>query len=423
VGNAEARTRLDAYRQVLVDSGLPVDESLIGVGDFVRHGAARAMEEILDRGAAPDAVACANDMMALGAIDTLKARDLAVPKQVAVVGFDDIEEGRFSVPTLTSVRQPLTVQGREAARIALDALEQGTPGTSTTVNLELMVRTSCGCVGGASGLSVARPGSGNAFFESVLLQRRPLILAEMTRAGRGALGWLGNDWSEKLLQALIDELRGLRPDGFVRALDEVLVRSRASGGQVVLWQRVVSVLRTEARQAIGANLERLSAAEDVFHAARETIATAMQHEQALARLSVAHWVRLLRESGVALASARGGEELLTVLVDHLGRLGFRRAYVALRDPDPRYSEIVLAWDRELPLVPAEPPPRFPTTELVPTDLRSPYEPGTWVVLPLTGRSGQFGHLMLDEGLGEGLVWENLCVQVSTALEMHLQRSD
>lgn len=422
VGNSEAAMRLDAYRQVLLDQGLGVDERLIGVGDFVRHEAARAMEEILGRGVNPDAVACANDMMAFGAIDTLKARGLEVPKQVAVVGFDDIEQGRFSVPTLTSVRQPLMVQGREAARIVLDALQQGTAGSSMSLGLELMVRASCGCVGGTSGLSVARPSSSSEFFEGALLQRRPLILAEMTRAGQGALGWLGTDWAERLLQALTDELRGLRPDGFAHTLDALVGRSRASGGQLALWQRVLSVLRTETRQAIGANLERLGAAEDVFHAARENVATAMQHEQALARLSVTHWVRLLRESGVALAAAREPVELLGALVEHLGRLGFRRAYVALRTSDVE-SQLVLGWDRDAPLVPALPAPRFPTAQLAPHDLRHPNEPGTWVVLPLVGRSGQFGHLMLDEGSGEGLVWETLCVQVSAAFDAQLRLAE
>jgi phosphoserine phosphatase RsbU/P len=417
VGNAEAETRLHAYRQVLEEHGLVVDESLVGVGDFVRHAATRAMEEILARGAVPDAVAAANDMMAFGAIDALRAHGIEVPKQVAVVGFDDIEEGRFSVPTLTSVRQPLGTQGREAARIVLDALEQRDPGKTVTVPLELMVRSSCGCAGGVSGLGVARPASGSALFETVLLQRRPLILAEMTRAGQGALGWLGPNWAEKLLQALVDELRGLRPDGFARTLEEQLENSRTSKGHLVLWQRVLSVLRAETREAIGASVERLGSAEDIFHCAREVIAAAMEHEQAMARLSMGHWLRLLRESGVSLATAHDREELVRVLVEHLRLLGFRRAYVALREPDPKYSELLLGWDRDLPLQPASPAPRFPTSELAPRDLCSPNEPGTWVVLPLIGRAGQFGHLMLDADAGEGIVWETLCLQLSTALEM------
>jgi sigma-B regulation protein RsbU (phosphoserine phosphatase) len=417
VGNAEAETRLQVYRQVLQDHGLAVDESLVGVGDFVRHAATRAMDEILGRGVGPDAVAAASDMMALGAIDALGAHGIEVPEQVAVVGFDDIEEGRFSVPTLTSVRQPLDTQGREAARIVLDALELGQPGKTVTVNLELMVRSSCGCVGGASGLGVTRPRSGGSFFEGALLQRRSLILAEIARAGQGALGWLGPNWAEKLLQALMDELRGVRPGGFRRTLEELLASSRASGGQLVLWQRVLSVLRAETRQAIGANVERLGAAEDVFHEAREAVAMAMEHEQAMARLSMAHGVRLLRESGVAFAAVRDHEELLRVLVEHLDLLGFRRAYVALREPDPKFSQLLLGWDRDLPLEPASRAPRFPTALLAPTDLRSPNEPGTWVVLPLIGRAGQFGHIILDADTGEGLVWETLCLQISTALEM------
>jgi DNA-binding LacI/PurR family transcriptional regulator len=61
------------------------------------------MTALLDRGAAPDAVFAYNDLMALGAMRALVERGLRVPQDVSVVGFDDIEEGRFSTTALTTV--------------------------------------------------------------------------------------------------------------------------------------------------------------------------------------------------------------------------------------------------------------------------------------------------------------------------------
>ena len=106
-GHSEAEERLRACQKVLRESGLELSESCIEFGDFMRHSGARAMARILDRGNRPDAVVAACDMMALGALETLTERGIAIPQDIAVVGFDDVEEACFSVPPLTSMRQPL----------------------------------------------------------------------------------------------------------------------------------------------------------------------------------------------------------------------------------------------------------------------------------------------------------------------------
>lgn len=105
-GTAEDRTR--GYRAALEAAGVPFDPAAVWpVAEFrMPHGAAAAAE-ILDAGRAsgtrPDALLCLNDQLALGALRTLHERGLSVPEDVAVVGFDDVEGGRFSVPTLTTV--------------------------------------------------------------------------------------------------------------------------------------------------------------------------------------------------------------------------------------------------------------------------------------------------------------------------------
>jgi DNA-binding LacI/PurR family transcriptional regulator len=101
-GAAEDRTR--GYRAALDTAGLPYDPAAVWPVDKfrMRHGAA-AVGTALDAGRCPDAMLCLNDQLALGALRMLHERGLRVPEDVAVVGFDDVEGGRFSVPTLTTV--------------------------------------------------------------------------------------------------------------------------------------------------------------------------------------------------------------------------------------------------------------------------------------------------------------------------------
>ncbi len=99
-----AHLRLRGWREELVSAGLPYDESLVAATDgYGRWDGAAAMNALLDRGERPDAVFAYNDLMALGAMRALVERGLRVPQDVSVVGFDDVEEGRFSTIALTTV--------------------------------------------------------------------------------------------------------------------------------------------------------------------------------------------------------------------------------------------------------------------------------------------------------------------------------
>jgi DNA-binding LacI/PurR family transcriptional regulator len=114
-----ARFRLLGYRQALAGAGLDYDEALVAPApEWHRADGAAAMRMLLESGARPDAVFCFNDTLALGALRTLAQAGLRVPEDVAVAGFDDIEDGRFSSPTLSTVAPDKA----EIARLAVELL-------------------------------------------------------------------------------------------------------------------------------------------------------------------------------------------------------------------------------------------------------------------------------------------------------------
>jgi DNA-binding LacI/PurR family transcriptional regulator len=99
-----AALRLEGYRAALADAGLPFDPALVGeAGLWHRSTGADAMGRLLDAGVEVDGVFAMNDALALGALHVLHARRVAVPGQVAVVGFDDVDDARYSEPPLSSV--------------------------------------------------------------------------------------------------------------------------------------------------------------------------------------------------------------------------------------------------------------------------------------------------------------------------------
>ena len=114
-----AALRLDGYRAALETAGLPCDEELIvPVDSWLRRNGAEAMRDLLASGVGFDAVVAFNDAIALGALRALQESGLRVPEDVAVIGFDDIDETQYSMPTLSTIDP-----GRaEIARAAVDLL-------------------------------------------------------------------------------------------------------------------------------------------------------------------------------------------------------------------------------------------------------------------------------------------------------------
>ncbi|WP_426502172.1 LacI family DNA-binding transcriptional regulator [Dactylosporangium sp. McL0621] len=124
-GTAEQRHR--GYRTALAGAGIAPDPALeVPVGALHRADGAAAMGVLLDSGARPDAVFCFTDQLALGARRALAERGVGVPSEVALAGFDDIEDGRFSVPSLTTVAPDKAA----IAEAALDCLAERLAGAS-----------------------------------------------------------------------------------------------------------------------------------------------------------------------------------------------------------------------------------------------------------------------------------------------------
>jgi DNA-binding LacI/PurR family transcriptional regulator len=122
-----ARLRLAGYRAALTDAGLPFRPGLVAdAPSFHRHDGAAAMTRLLDAGARPDAVFAFNDLTAIGALRTCYDRGLRVPEDVAVIGFDDLEEGRYTTPALSTISPDKDFIGQTAVRLLADRL--GRPG-------------------------------------------------------------------------------------------------------------------------------------------------------------------------------------------------------------------------------------------------------------------------------------------------------
>lgn len=134
--------RLEGYRAALRQWGLPVDPVLAAEGDFTEEGGYKAAQRLILR--QPQAIFCASDAMAIGALRALREASLHVPEDVAVASFDDLPASAHSEPPLTTVRQPIQRMGAAAVETLMDIIAHpDSPPRNVILPTELIIRASC----------------------------------------------------------------------------------------------------------------------------------------------------------------------------------------------------------------------------------------------------------------------------------------
>ncbi|BBG00804.1 LacI family transcriptional regulator [Pseudonocardia saturnea] len=132
-----AQQRLAGYREAFAWAGIDPDSVPVYPGDYREESGAAAADTLLALPEAerPTALLCANDLMAIGAIERLTGHGLSVPRDISVAGFDDLPVSRMLTPKLTSVRQPAHEMGYRAAMALFRLID----GESETVDEQLPV--------------------------------------------------------------------------------------------------------------------------------------------------------------------------------------------------------------------------------------------------------------------------------------------
>ncbi|HZA73068.1 MAG TPA: LacI family DNA-binding transcriptional regulator [Propionibacteriaceae bacterium] len=135
--------RVAGYEGALEAAGLRAPQQLRVRGDWTRGSGQAGMHRLMRLATRPDAVFCANDLMAIGALDAARELGLRVPDDVRIVGFDDIEAASLVSPALTTIANPAYETGQSAGKLLLDRLQDrqiGGPRRTVMLPCRLVVR-------------------------------------------------------------------------------------------------------------------------------------------------------------------------------------------------------------------------------------------------------------------------------------------
>jgi LacI family transcriptional regulator len=137
--------RLEGYLLALRTAGVPPDPALIREGNFKQDSGRDLARQLLDLVPPPTALFCTNNLMTVGALQTLGERGIRIPQDLSLVGYDDMEWWTLTHPPLTTVGQPVYELGREAMRLLLAQIEARRRRPQRVIlKPELLTRESCG---------------------------------------------------------------------------------------------------------------------------------------------------------------------------------------------------------------------------------------------------------------------------------------
>lgn len=341
--NPEATARLAAYRDVLEAFGVELDERLVVPGDFRFQAGIDAVRTLFDvRGLTTDdvdAIVAADDLMALAAMEELRARGIRVPVEVAVVGFDDVEEARFASPPLSTVRQPLAEQGRMAVRTVIEAIRAGTAQKPPVLETLSRFRRSCGCTAEDPGALTARPKSDTrlSLKDSVVRRRRQIGDELRSEVGSLLLG-IPNGWEGELVDAVLATLEG-RDEAFREAFDHLVERLVAGGIHASVGHALVSALRRQLSVCAGDDPEQIRRVEGLLHDARILTSNAVGRFEAQQRLLLEREVAGLSRASAMIASIRG-EGAKQQLEQALGLMGVSQLVLFRVESDLRMTQLL-----------------------------------------------------------------------------------
>ncbi|ODT81863.1 MAG: hypothetical protein ABS76_10445 [Pelagibacterium sp. SCN 64-44] len=135
--------RLAGFGRAMAEAGLTIPEGWMLLGDYTSAFGQAAAAQLLDGPRRPSAILACSDYIAVGVIKAVRSRGLVIPRDLSLVGFDDMAFAELVDPPLTTVRQPVAEMGRLAVRHLLALLEDGPrPPPETRLPVELVTRQS-----------------------------------------------------------------------------------------------------------------------------------------------------------------------------------------------------------------------------------------------------------------------------------------
>lgn len=426
-GQVEADQRYNAFLDELKSHKIHHDKHLVVQGDYSAESGRAALRALLDEhGMTVQAIVASNDRMAFGVLEALQERDIRVPDDIALTGFDDVSESQSMGVPLTTVRQSFYDAGTKAFDMLMKRIH-GEPVEDThQLASQLVVRWSCGCLPESISRAVVLPRE-VAHTGRLENKRTAAISALLTAAGipeedpdrEEYVNIFGSAWD-----AFLTSLRETnKTDIFLKTIQSVVAILQRHGYDFNTWQNVISTFRKYALGGISSNTTTLWA-ENLFQQARMLVGELSQRAQAYRRLQFVKQEEMLNNFSFSMASAMTFDVIGDAIAKHFPIFGIEHWYVmyygdtdapgSMLAPPPQSYRLLMQYADGRFTMPGE-QSSLATGRLVPRGKTPEDRRYDAVVMPLSLASNRFGFMWAEMGPDDWDVYIRVRNLLSSAL--------
>jgi DNA-binding LacI/PurR family transcriptional regulator len=415
-GNKDAIERFEVYKKVLSEFNLPYDDNLVYKGNFMEQSGADCIKELLDvRKIKFDAVVASNDNMALGALSELKKRGFIIPDEVAVTGFDDIQDASAVYPALTTIKQPIIKQGEEAVHALVKKIKN-IPLDEITLPTEPIYRKSCGC---------QMQDIDKAFAKSeIIINNLDHIENEKDNLSKEILNVINKYSSQEyknLIGNLIDSLSDDIKDNsnnnkFLYSLDRIIQALLRDGIFVSKFQIVLSIIRNSFYSYVYNNSINCQKFENIFQQARVLVSEMTMYSMTNEKIVAEKESFTLDQLSMSLSSTFDKNELIKIIADQFDKLEINVFFISLYTKnDLSEANLIMAYQNNKTLEIKKDQELYNPMDLLPANFNTNRR-FKIIVYPLYFKDQHIGILLVDGKTTKGLVYESIFIKLSSAFQ-------
>ena len=401
----DSKSRLQAFRSAVSDYRLDPDPRLIEAGFHWAPGGYDATRKIIESGIKFTALIASNDSSALGAMQAIReTTSLKIPRDIAVIGFDDQPDAIAQIPPLASIHIPLTEMGEQALMLMLDQLNGIHDLESIQLPTRLIPRQSCGCMSQSMVSTSEKRSTAKAYairsissfqgieeIQNILAEE---MIATLPHSSRFPFGGRTYDFCINLVDAFYVSLKEGNNAHFQEKLMEFLQEMEHIDENIDSWQTAISVLRQKMVElpATWKRVQTKHLAEDMLHQARAAFSESAQRKVYRHQYHRQIADQVLGELTNQLSASLNEQQAVKLLEENLASVGVRSVRIALFEPD---GDDPVAWSVILNSHLETANQRFPSRGFPPPGLYPPDEILSLLILPLMFQTELFGYIAFD----------------------------
>jgi sigma-B regulation protein RsbU (phosphoserine phosphatase) len=405
-GNSEAEERFSLLTDTLSRYGLVLDPTGIFAGNFTRESGAKAAAFLASHIADFDVLVTADDQSALGAIEAFRERGISVPEQIAVTGFDDIEESAVSAPPLTTIHQPLFELGSRAVITLLRRMRNEPVAVCQTLQSPLIIRQSCGCFERTPAVVDIAAGG--------LVDQAEAIVSSLA-----VKDYALADATKRALSAFFADLPLRRDERFLKILITFAGRKVLGENEITHWSNAIAKAHAYCQARFDPGTAAF--ASSLLLEASAILRDMTYRYQGFKHIEDAREYYFIHDVGASINASVSVSNMVETIGRELPRMGITDFHVALYDQaDSRCTEarllLSVTGGRNVPLATSA---LFQSANLLPGPLIETDEPAVCIVEPLFFQSSQFGFAVFNAGQVKTDLFPILSAYISSALHTRL----